>query len=239
MQVKKNPKADLNRDSGLYFVIGLTIVLFLTWRALEYKSYDSVQEEIVQLIQVDDTNEEAPVTEQIRTAPPPPPPAAPEVIEVIEDTEEVEETIIESTEITQETVISEVVDASDIDVVEEEEEVVVPFAVIEEVPIFPGCEGLSRAEQRECFQQKIQEHVAKNFQYPQTAQELGIQGKVFVLFKINNEGLVAGIQTRGPDPLLEKEAKRIIASLPKMKPGRQRNKNVSVPYSIPIFFKLM
>ena len=161
MQVKKNPKADLNRDSGLYFVIGLTIVLFLTWRALEYKSYDSVQEEIVQLVAVDNMDEEAPVTEQIRTTPPPPPPAAPEVIEVIEDTEEVEETVIESTEITQETVISEVVDASDIDLVEEEEEITVPFAVIEEVPVFPGCEGLSKAERTKCFQDKIQEHVAE------------------------------------------------------------------------------
>ena len=240
MQVKKNPNADLNRNSGLYFVIGLTIVLFVTWRALEWKSFDSVQEEIVQLIEVDDMDEEAPVTEQIRTAPPPPPPAAPEVIEVIEDTEEVEETVIESTEITQETVIADVdLDASDIDLVEEEEEVIVPFAVIEEVPIFPGCEGVSKAEQRACFQQKMQEHVAKNFKYPETAAELGIQGKVFVLFTIGQDGKVTRINTRGPDALLEKEAHRIIASLPKMKPGRQRNRNVSVPYSIPIFFKLM
>jgi protein TonB len=162
------------------------------------------------------------------------------VIEVIEDTEEIEETIIESTEITQETVIADVdLDASDIDLVEEEEEVVVPFAVIEEVPVFPGCEGLSKAEQRECFQQKIQDHVAKNFQYPETALELGIQGKVFVLFTIGNDGLVKNIRTRGPDRILEGEAERIIASLPKMKPGRQRNRNVSVPYSIPIFFQLL
>ncbi len=240
MQVKKNPNADLNRNSGLYFVIGLTIVLFVTWRALEWKSYDSVQEEIVQLIQVDDMDEEAPVTEQIRTAPPPPPPAAPEIIEVIEDTEEIEETIIESTEITQETVIADVdLDASDIDLVEEEEEVIVPFAIIEEVPVFPGCEGVSKAEQRACFQKKMQEHVASNFKYPETAAELGIQGKVFVLFTIGRDGMVTRINTRGPDALLEKEAHRIIAALPKMKPGRQRNQNVSVPYSIPIFFKLM
>ena len=240
MKVKKNPKADLNRDSGLYFVIGLTIVLFLTWRALEWKTFDTVHEEIVQLVQVDELDEKAPVTEQFRTPPPPPPPAAPEVIEVIEDTEEIEETIIESTEITQETVIADVdLEASDIDVVEEEEEISVPFAVIEEVPIFPGCEGLSKAEQRTCFQQKIQDHVAKNFQYPETALELGIQGKVFVLFTIGSDGLVKNIRTRGPDRILEGEAQRIIASLPKMKPGRQRNRNVSVPYSIPIFFQLL
>ncbi len=138
MKVKKNPKADLNRDSGLYFVIGLTIVLFITWRALEYKTYDTVHEEIVQLVDAETLDEEVPQTEILRTAPPPPPPAAPEVIEVIEDTEEVEETIIESTEISQETVIADMdLDASDIDVEEEEEEIVVPFAIIEEVPFSP------------------------------------------------------------------------------------------------------
>ncbi len=122
MKVKKNHNADLNRDIGLYFVIGLTIVLFITWRALEYKTYDTVQEEIVQLVDAETLDEDVPQTEIIRTAPPPPPPAAPEVIEVIEDTEEVEETIIESTEISQETVIAQVdLDASDIDVEEEEE----------------------------------------------------------------------------------------------------------------------
>ena len=240
MQVKKNPKADLNRDSGLYFVFGLAVVLFLTWRALEWKTYDTVHEEIVQLTLVDNLDEKAPVTEQIQTVPPPPPPAAPEVIEVIEDTEEIEETVIESTEITQETVVANVdLEASDIDVLEEEEEIVVPFAVIEEVPVFPGCEGLSKADQRTCFQQKVQEHIRDNFKYPETAEELGIQGKVFVQFTIGTDGHVTDIKARGPDHLLEMEAKRIIASLPAMKPGRQRNRNVKVPYSIPINFKLM
>ena len=238
MQVKKNPKADLNRDSGLYFVIGLTIVLFLTWRALEYKSYDSVQEEIVQLFDTDNLDEEVPKTEVIITAPPPPPPAAPEVIEVIEDTEEVEETIIESTETSQETVIAEIdLDASDINVEEEEEEIDVPLAIIEEVPVFPGCENAS--DKKACFNEMIQKHVQKNFMYPKTAEELGIQGRVFVQFVIGRDGNIGEIKTRGPDPSLEKEARRIIASLPQMTPGRQRKRAVSVPYSIPINFKLL
>ena len=238
MKVKKNHKADLNRDSGLYFVIGLTIVLFVTWRALEYKTYDTVQDEIVQLVDVETLDEDVPQTEILRTAPPPPPPAAPEVIEVIEDTEEVEETVIESTEISQETVVADIdLDASDIDVEEEEEEVVVPFAIIEEVPVFPGCENA--ADKKLCFNEMMQKHVQKNFMYPKTAEELGIEGRVFVQFVIGNDGVIHKIRTRGPDPSLEKEAARIIAALPTMIPGRQRNRNVSVPYSIPINFKLM
>jgi len=240
MRVKKNPKADLNRNSGLYFVMGLAIVLFVTWRALEYRTYDTVQDEIVMLVDAESLDEDVPQTEMIRTTPPPPPPAAPEVIEVIEDTEDVEETIIESTEISQETEIASVnLDASDIDVEEEEEDISVPFAVIEEIPVFPGCEGLSPADQRICFNQKMMEHVQKNFMYPKTAEELGIEGRVFVQFVIGRDGNITKIKSRGPDPSLEKEAERIIAALPRMIPGRQRNRNVSVPYSIPINFKLM
>lgn len=237
MQVKKNPKADLNRNSGLYFVIGLTVVLFLTWRALEYKSYpkDEVVRDMVQA--VDDLKEDVPVTEMIKTTPPPPPPAAPELIEVVEDTEEVEETIIESTETSQEAVIEDAIAVDDVEVGEEEEEIVVPFAIIENVPIYPGCESAKNNEERKaCFQQKVQEHIIKEFTYPPAALELGITGRVFVQFVIDSKGNIGDIRMRGPDKTLEKEAHRIVASLPKMTPGKQRGRSVSVPYSIPINF---
>ena len=109
--------------------------------------------------------------------------------------------------------------------------------MIEKVPQFPGCKG-SSAELRACFQQKMQEHLQKHFRYPDAASELNIQGRVFVFFLINKNGVVTQIKSRGPDQLLETEAERIISLLPKMIPGKQRNKNVGVPYSIPINFKL-
>lgn len=239
MQVKKNPKVDLNRNSGLYFVIGLTLVLFLTWRALEYKSYpkDTTIKEIAEA--VDDLKEDVPITEMVKTQPPPPPPAAPEVIEIIEDAEEIEETIIESTETSQDAVIEEVMDVDDVEVGEVEEEITVPFAVIENVPIFPGCEAYkSNNERKTCFQKKMQEHITKNFTYPDVALELGIIGKVYVQFVIDSKGSITGIRTRGPDKLLEREAHRIVASLPKMTPGMQRGRPVKVPYSIPVNFTI-
>ncbi len=238
MELKKNPHADLNRNSGLYFVIGLTIVLFTTWRLLEYKTYET-QENIVQAMNVmDNMDEEVPITEALRTTPPPPPPAAPDVIEIIEDMEEVEETIIESTESSQETFVeSAIVSADDVNVFEEEEDVSVPFAVIENVPIFPGCESLSsETERKACFNEKMQEHIKNNFKYPETAIELGISGRVFVTFDIKASGKVGNIKYRGPDRLLEMEAERIIASLPTMIPGVQRGRSVRVAYSIPINF---
>lgn len=239
MQVKKNPKANLNLNSGLYFVIGLSLVLFLTWRALEYKSYDK-EDLIVQSMNVsDEIKEDVPLTEQVKTQPPPPPPAAPEIIEIVEDNDDIEETIIESTETDQESVIEAPIEVGDIEVAELEEEISVPFSVIENIPVFPGCEDIkTKTKQRACFQKKIQEHVAKEFKYPVVALDMGIQGRVYVQFAINNKGYISDIKVRGPDKNLEKEATRIVAAIPKMSPGMQRGKAVRVPYSIPINFKL-
>ncbi len=240
MKPKKNPKADLNRDSGLFFVIGLTLVLFVVWRALELKSYDTITEEVVIAHTAEsDLREEVPVTE-MNVPPPPAPPAAPVIIEVVEDALEIDETVIQSTETNQETVVDEaVVSVDEVEVGEEEEEITVPFAVIEDIPVFPGCEQGSDDAKRACFQQKIQEHVVKNFRYPPIALEMGIQGKVYVQFVINTDGHVTNIRTRGPDKLLEQEAERIIALLPKMMPGKQRGRAVKVPYTIPVVFRLM
>ncbi len=233
MELKKNPKADLNRNSGLYFVIGLFIVMLLTYGALEWKTYEAVNEYDISMNVDEELDEEVPMTEQIKTPPPPPPPAAPEIIEVVEDEEEVEETVIESTESNEE---EEVIEVEDVEVEEVEEDVDVPFAVIENVPVFPGCENES--DKRACFNKKMQKHISKNFRYPEIAQEMGVQGRVSVMFTIQKDGSIGNVRMRGPDKNLEKEAARIISKLPKMTPGKQRGRAVRVPFSIPITFKL-
>ncbi len=235
MEPKKNPKADLSRNSSLYFVIGLFAVMLFTWGVLEYKSYED-REAFDYTMNVDDElEEEVPMTEQIKTPPPPPPPAAPEVIEVVEDEEEVEETVIESTETSQE---EEIVEVEDVAEEEEDLDVDVPFAVIEDVPIFPGCEKVPKSQRRKCFQEKMQKHIRKHFRYPEIAQEMGVQGRVSVMFTIGKDGSITNIRKRGPDKNLEAEAMRIIKKLPKMTPGKQRGRAVRVPFSIPITFKL-
>ena len=148
------------------------------------------------------------------------------------DEEEIEETIIESTETDQEEIVEEV------EVMEEDLDIDVPFAIIEDVPLFPGCERVPKSQRRSCFQTNIQKHINKNFRYPEIAQEMGIQGRVFVQFVIDKDGSIVGIRTRGPDKNLEKEAQRIIGKLPTMTPGKQRGRPVRVPFSIPITFKL-
>ena len=232
MQPKKNPKADLNKNRNLYFVIGLTLVTFITWQAIESKTYEKTFDYEALNVE-DDDDEDIPITEQIKTPPPPPPPPpAPEVIEVVEDEEEVEETVIESTETDQEMIIEE------IEVEEEFEDIDVPFAVIEDVPIFPGCESVAKSQRRACFQEQMNKHIRKNFRYPDIAQEMGIQGRVYVNFIIAKDGSITNIRMRGPDKNLENEAARIIGRLPQMTPGKQRGRAVRVPFSIPITFRL-
>ena len=234
MQPKKNEKVDLTKNSSLYFVIGLATILFISWQAIEWKTYEKDLYGYEALNVDDEDDEEIPITEQLKTPPPPPPPPppAPEVIEVVEDEEEVEETVIESTE-TNEDEIVEIVEVE-----EEYDDVDVPFAVIEDVPIFPGCERVSKSERRNCFQEKMNKHIRKNFRYPEIAQEMGIQGRVYVNFIIAKDGQITNIRMRGPDKNLEKEAQRIIAKLPNMIPGKQRGRPVRVPFSIPIPFRL-
>lgn len=233
MQAKKNPKADLNKDRNLYFVIGLTLVLGVTWGAIEYKTYEKVFD-LSSLDILEDDDEDTPITEQLKTPPPPPPPPpAPEVIEVVEDEEEVEETVIESTETDQDEIIIE-----EIEVEDEFDDIDVPFAVIEDVPVFPGCESVAKSERRACFQDKINQHIRRNFRYPEIAQEMGIQGRVYVNFIIAKDGSITNIRMRGPDKNLENEAQRIISRLPQMTPGKQRGRPVRVPFSIPITFRL-
>jgi protein TonB len=238
MELKKNPKANVGRNSNLYFAVGLNVMLVLTYLGLEHKTYETEATKIDILMLDEQFDEDIPITTINIPPPPPPKQIVTEAITIVEDVVDVEETVIKSTEVGQDDVIEDrVVSVDDVEVAEVEEDIEVPFSVIEKVPQFPGCTG-TNDELRACFQRKMQEHLIKHFRYPEAASELNIQGKVFVLFLINKDGVVDKIKTRGPDQLLETEAERIISLLPKMVPGKQRNKSVSVPYSIPILFKL-
>ena len=233
MLPKKNPQVDQKKNSLLYFTIGLALILFITWRAIELKSYGTNSFVDHQFLNVEDKDDvEIPITKELKTLPPPIP--EPEVIKVVENKIEIDETPIKSTEINDD----DVIDVNDVKIEEEDLDINVPFEIIEDVPIFPGCEKVSKSERRNCFQKKMNKHIRKNFHYPEIAQEMGIQGRVRASFIIDKDGSITKILVRGPDKNLEKEAQRIIGRLPKMTPGKQRGRPVRVPFSIPITFRL-
>ena len=234
MLPKKNPRKDLSKNSSLYFAIGLALILFISWQAIEWKTYEKTGYAYESLNVEDHDDSEVPIIVQIKT-PPPPPPKIPENIEVADNDDDVIETEIGSTETDPE----EIVEVDDIEVEDEFDDDPVPFPIIEDVPIYPGCEGVAKEDRRKCFQQKIVKHVKDNFRYPAIAQDLGISGKVFMQFVIDKDGSIVDIViARSPDDNLGKEAMRIISKLPKMTPGKQRGRAVRVPFSIPITFRL-
>ena len=116
----------------------------------------------------------------------------------------------------------------------------VPFRLIEEAPIYPGCEGITdNNAAKRCLVEKLTAHVSKNFNTG-LGKELSLEGvlRVYVLFKINKEGKVEFQQARGPVPELEAEAERVVKTLPQMKPGKHKGEAVAVLYSLPIVFNV-
>ena len=244
MEVKKNPNVDPKRNSSLYFLVGLTAVLMLTYVSIELKSEDPRVE--VEKLEIAD-NMMGEDEEVILTMPPvqklpPPPPPAPEVIQIVVNKQVIEDKKIETTEVDENkpVVVTQASDYGSEGGTAEEIDEEVPFAVIEDVPVFPGCEGVAKNKRLDCFMEQMAKHIKKNQQYPERAMGDGIQGRVSVLFVIDKDGGISNVQVRGPKggELLEKEAKRVIEKLPKFKPGMQRGKPVKVKYSQPITFKL-
>lgn len=238
MEPKKNPKSDLNRRSLIFFQLGMVLMLFITWRAIENKTYDKVDLAQETMMYDDELEEDIPITNTPPPPPPPPPPpAAPDVIVEVEDEADIEETVIESAEVDQE---EDIVEIEEIEEVDDEPDIDVPFAVIENVPIYPGCEKKkNNAEKKQCMSEKIQKFVQKKFD-TELASDLGLEGRqrIAVQFKIDKNGNVVNVRARAPHPKLQQEAISVVKSLPKMVPGKQRGKAVGVLYSLPILFQV-
>ena len=215
MQPKKNPKVSLENKKPMFFQIGLAVTLISILIAFEWKSYDKSNFNLGDL-NLDDMEEEIiPITRQ-EVKPPPPPPPPPEIIEIVEDEVEIENEVeIEETETDEEEMI---------EIEEDDEEF---FMVVENMPEFPGGDlGLMK-------------FIQKNVRYPAIAKEYNITGKVYVSFIVDKQGNVTNVKiVRGVDKNLDAEAVRVVSSLPKYKPGKQRGKPVRVMFTIPINFTL-
>jgi protein TonB len=115
----------------------------------------------------------------------------------------------------------------------------VPFIILDQAPIFPGCEDEEIEDKTACFQQKLMDHINANFRYPEEAKKENIQGRVFCRFLIDETGKITNISVRGSHELLENEARRITELIPNMlQPGQHSGKIVRTPYSLPFTFKL-
>ena len=224
MQVKKSENASLEKDKLVYVLMGLVFVLSLVYVALEWTEREVTKYEVT------DTDflfeEEVEIQQTSQETPPPPPPPAVQEVEVLNVVEDNVET--ESIEVNTEETEEEVVIAAPVEAPQEEEEEEVVFVVVESMPEFPG------------GQQALFKYLSENVKYPVIAQENGIQGRVICQFVVNKDGSIVDVEVvrSGGDPSLDKEAVRVIKSMPKWKPGKQRGKPVRVKYTVPVNFKL-
>ena len=229
MELKKSPKADLENKKNVFFLLGLVLALGLMLVAFEWTTKPKKAESFgaVQTQDVDD--ELIPITREpeVKPPPPPPPPQVVEVLNIVDNDVKIEDELkIEDTEADDATVIDVAPVVSNMKDEEEEEESKV-FYIVEEMPEFPGGELALR------------KYIANAINYPVIAQENGIQGKVYVTFVVDKDGSISDAHVaRGIDPSLDKEALRVVNSLPKWKPGKQRGQPVRVSYTVPINFVL-
>ncbi len=233
MKDRKTFKANLENKKGMHFLLGLVLTLTFTIVMIELKQYEGELMDLGQMTGIED-EEVIPITNRDPAPPPPPPPKPPEVIQIVEDDIEIEEIEFESTE-TDESEEIEIVEE-----VEEESDEILSFAVVENKPVYPGCENEpDEAARFKCFNRSIMKTVQKNFVYPEMAKQMQLSDKVWVSFVIEKNGKITNVKVeRGQYDDLNSEATRLIKLLPKMKPAKQRGKPVRMSYTVPINFKL-
>jgi protein TonB len=243
MEIKKYPNASLENYSKVFVLLGLVLALFIVYEFINMKTFPKHIKNLSESFVTMEDDEQIVEIKPIETPQKPAPKVAKlDKIIQVEDEIEVQETVIESTESDEDQAVIVAEQIEEIVETEEEETIVedVPFIVIEEVPIFPGCTG-NRDELRACFSSQISKFVLKKFN-AELASELGLEPgsiqKILVMFKINDKGEVTNIKARAPHKSLQAEAIRVINLLPKMTPGKQRGKPVGVSYGLPIVFRV-
>lgn len=230
MKSKKNPKVNLDRKRGLFFQLGLVFAMSISLFAFEWKSSDFITEIDTGISdQQFDEFVDIPITKRKEKVLPPPPP----IIKIVpNEVELAKELFIEPSEIDEEDLI-------DIDIYIDEKEEEIEFLLVESKPMFLECESVSQNEQTNCFEQKLMQHIQRNFKYPTIPKEMGVSEKIFVRFVIDKQGGISETNVvRGEDKHLRAEAIRLIKILPKLKPAKQRGKPVACSFTVPINFKL-
>jgi len=223
MELKKNPRADLRRYAGLFFEVGLVVALSAVLASFNYTKHELNRMVFSGIDNIDFEDVLIPVTHPKEIAPPPAPPKVAEVITIIESESDLEEDFeIEDVEATQETAVASI-DRPD-EVEDTEEDI---FITCEFPPSFPG--GV----------EALYKFISDNVKYPSAAKDNNVTGKVVVRFVVNQKGNIENAYVfRSIDPLLDREAIRVVESLPKWNPGTQRGKPVKVWFTLPINFQL-
>ncbi len=243
--IKKDARKQLEKFSTIFTQLGLVLALFIVFIALEHKtkkeiavikpsenqSYEPVYtfKQPVVLKKVNQTDE----TPKKRT-----------VIKQIEKPQIVDNNT-EITTVIKMPVEEPTININSINQEKEDEDINIeddPVSInnVQKTPVFKGCEGLSEEENRKCFEQKMQQHIQRNFNVA-LAQEVGLNSgkyKILTQFVIDKSGKVVDVKIRAPHSRLRKETDRVVHKIPQFQPGKQNDKEVKVKYTLPITFRV-
>jgi protein TonB len=229
MEAKKTKKADLDSKKGLFIQIGLIASLLVMIFIFELSSSDASSavladtREIIEEEEMPLPEEQQPEPEQIT-----PPQIISDELNIVDENVDIN-TDIDFTSEADKNFAVETVTYVDKKVVEEEVvEESIPFAVVEHKPKFQGGD-----------QNTFSKWVNSKINYPESAQENGVQGRVMIQFTVDKDGYVKNASViRKVDPALDLEALRVVSSSPRWTPGKQRTKDVAVVFQFPVVFQL-
>lgn len=246
---KKPQKQDVNlqKNTTLYFQLGLIICLLITYGLLEMKFEQNLPQS-VQALSIDEDFAEISIENFKVYQKPQPERLQPNTIQEVKLIDEID-VVDDDFDIDKdlnvladdELVPDDSVDPNELHLEDKPEETNVPINFIQNVPIYPGCEyAQTNYERRKCMSDQISKLIKRKFDGADIASNYGLTGRqrIFVRFTIDKTGRVNEVETRAPNEELGNEAKRVINMMPKMTPGRQNNKNVGVIYNLPITFQV-
>ncbi|APZ45612.1 hypothetical protein BW723_04560 [Polaribacter reichenbachii] len=241
--VKKLPTKQLEKFSTIFTQLGLVLVLFIVYLTLEHKTEKKsvMAKEFHQPETVYLNPDEVPVFKREPKKQPKIKVAQNSVFLEDEPVEKGDNEIIETLIDPEPTDVKQVeLNEGDIIEVDIPETIIedVPYDFVQNAPVFKGCEGLSKEENRICFDKKMKKFVQRNFDVG-LANDLGLNSgkyRISTQFIIDDKGNVVDIKIRAPHAKLKLETKGLINKLPKFSPGIQNNRPVKVKYNLPISF---
>lgn len=241
---EKKHQANLQKNNGLYFQIGLIATLFIVFGIFQLR-FDKkeiafnklVIETPIELTTMHSYIIEENIPKEVKEQQKSKKSKFFENPKIVDNEDPILKNIIKTPPV----VVDKAPSISDINV-EDLPPVIDTFHVslVSDYPEYPGCDKFSDKKRKfECFQQKIAKHIQRKFDSDIAANNglTGVQ-KIFILFTINHEGDIVDVKARALHPELQKEAVRAVNSLPRMKPAKQGNKKVNVTYTLPILFRV-
>lgn len=226
MEVKKNPRVDLEKKRALFVQIGLLVALSTVLFAFELKQYDKPVMIMTNSMAKTDLEETVMQTERQQELPPPPPAAVTTMLEIVDNQTEILDEIEINIEVNKTTLLQDYTPPAGSKELEKEEEII--YQVVEEQASFKGGDAA------------LLEFLGKNLKYPQTAVDARLEGTVYVQFVVEKDGsitdvkILQGMVGGG----CEEAALDVVKKMPKWNPGKQRLKPVRSMFTLPVQFVL-